>query len=225
MAVAKVAVLANRLVEDAVTAVDVVTVKRSPVALPNVRLVTVPFVAKRFVVVTETAVTEVMVPFVETRLVTVPLSAVRSVTKRLEPVAFVNVVFWRFESPFAVKIPLTVALVLKTKSAVEVPPANWIEFVVVLPAFVTVWRLGVVPLGQLVPLAKHTAMPPTKIAEEVTVVAESVVALSEVPVALEKLKVAIVPEVLVRFVIEPLIEVRVLIEAMFEVRELPVAFV
>lgn len=215
--------MANKFDEEAVTAVEVVTRSRSPVALPNVRFVMVPLVAKRFVVVTETAVTEVMVPFVETRLVTVPLSAVRSVTKSEEPVAFVKVVFWREERPLAVKMPLTVAEVLKTKSAVEVPPANWIEFVVVLPAFVTVWRLGVVPVGQLVPLARQTATPPTKIAEEVTVVAESVPAFNVVPVALEKLKVAMVPEVEVRFVTEPLIEVSVLIVAMFEVSESPVA--
>jgi hypothetical protein len=42
-----------------------------------------------------------------------------------EPVAFKKETFWRLLSPFAVKTPLTVALVLKTKSAVEVPPANW----------------------------------------------------------------------------------------------------
>ena len=215
--------MAKRFDEEAVTAVEVVTRSRSPVAEPNVRFVMVPEVASRFVVVTETAVTEVMVPLVETRFSIVPFVAVRRVTKSEEPVAFVKVVFWREERPLAVKMPLTVALVLKTKSAVEVPPANWIAFVVVLPAFVTVWRLGVVPVGQLVPLARHTAMPPTKIAEEVTVVADNVLAFNVVPVALPKLKVAIVPEVEVRFVIDPLIEVSVLIEAMFEVSWLPVA--
>jgi hypothetical protein len=217
--------LANKLEELAVTAVEVVINARSPVAFPKVRLVIVPFVAKRFVVVTETAVTEVIVPFVETRFSIVPFEAVSKVTNKLAPVAFVKVVFWREDNPLAVKMPFTVALVLKTKSAVDVPPANWIAFVVVFPAFVTVWRFGVVPVGQLVPFARHTAIPPTKIAEEVTVEAESVAALSEEPVAFVKLKVAIVPEVETRFVIEPLIEVRVLIAAMFEVSELPVALV
>jgi hypothetical protein len=225
VAVANEAMLANRFDEEAVTAVEVVTVRRSPVALPNVRFSIVPEVARRLVVVTETAVTEVIVPFVETRFVIVPFEAVRSVTNKLAPVAFVKVVFWSEESPFAVKIPFTVALVLKTKSAVEVPPLNWIAFVVVLPAFVTVWRFGVVPVGQLVPFARHTAMPPTKMAEEVTVVADKVEALREVPVAFVKLKVAIVPDVEVRFVIEPLMEVSVLIAAMFEVKESPVALV
>lgn len=225
VAVANVPMFAKRLEELAVTAVDVVTVRRSPVALPNVRLSIVPEVAKRLVVVTETAVTDVIVPFVDTRFSIVPFEAVRSVTKSEEPVAFVKVVFWSEDNPFAVKTPFTVALVLKTKSAVEVPPANWIAFVVVEPAFVTVCKFGVVPVGQLVPFARHTAMPPTKMAEEVTVLAESVEALSVVPVALPKLKVAIVPEVETRFVIEPLMEVRVLIEAMFEVNESPVALV
>ena len=215
--------MANKFEEEAVTAVEVVTVNRSPVALPNVRFMTVPFVANRFVVVTETAASEVIVPFVETSVSIVPFVAVRSVTKREEPVAFVKVVFWREVFPRTVRMPLTVAEVLKTKSAVDVPPANWIEFVVVLPAFVTVWRFGVVPVGQLVPLAKHTAMPPTKIAEEVTVFALKVLAFKEEPVAFVKLKVAIVPEVEVRVVIEPLMAVRVLMEAMFEVSESPVA--
>jgi hypothetical protein len=141
------------------------------------------------------------------------------------PVAFVKVRVWREEAPLAIKTPFTVALVLKTKSAVDVPPANWIAFVVVLPAFVTVWRLGVVPLGQFVPLARQTAMPPTKMAEEVTVLADKVRAFSVEPVAFWKLSVAIVPEVEVRVVIEPFTEVSVLMEAMFVVSELPVAFV
>lgn len=73
--------------------------------------------------------------------------------------------------PRTVRRPLTVAEVLKTKSAVLVPPANWMAFVVVLPAFVTVWRFGVVPVGQLVPEARHTATPLTNTAVEDTVVA------------------------------------------------------
>jgi hypothetical protein len=105
----------------------------------------------------------------------VPLVAVRSETKRDEPVAFKNETFWRLLWPLAVKIPLTVAEVLKTKSAVEVPPANWMARVVVLPAFVTVWRFGVVPVGQLVPEARHTATPLTNTAVEDTVVAWIVV--------------------------------------------------
>jgi hypothetical protein len=44
------------------------------------------------------------------------------------------------------------------KPAVDVPPANWIALVVVLPTFVTCWRFGVVDVaGQLVPFARHTA--------------------------------------------------------------------
>lgn len=225
VAVANEAMLANRLVEEAVTAVEVVTVRRSPVALTKVRFVTVPEVARRFVVVTEMAVREVMVPFVETKVSIVPLVAVRSDTNKDEPVALVKVVFWRLVLPRTVRTPETVAEVLNVKSAVEVPPANWIAFVVVLPAFVTVWRFGVVPEGQLVPLAKHTAIPFTNIAVEVTVVAESVLAYKEEPVAFSKLNVAIVPEVEVRVVIEPFTDVSVLMEAMLEISESPVALV
>jgi hypothetical protein len=47
------------------------------------------------------------------------------------------------------------------KDAVDVPPPKTMAFVVVLPAFVTVWRFGVVPEGQFVPLARQTKEPPT----------------------------------------------------------------
>lgn len=176
VAVAKVALLANRFVLDAVTEVEVVTVRRSPVAFPKVRFVIVPEVASRFVVVTEMADKLVIVPWVETKVSIVPLEAVSKDTNKDEPVALANVAFWREVLPRTVRTPDTVAEVLNVKSAVEVPPANWIAWVVVLPAFVTVWRFGVVPVGQLVPLAKHTATPPTKIAEEVTVLADKVLA-------------------------------------------------
>ncbi len=176
VAVAKEAAFAKRFEEEAVTAVEVPTVRRSPVAFVNVRFVMVPLVAKRFVVVTEMADKLVIVPWVETRVSIVPLVAVSKETNKLEPVAFPKVAFWRLVLPRTVRTPFTVAEVLNVKSAVLVPPANWRAFVVVLPAFVTVWRFGVVPVGQLVPLAKHTAIPPTKMAEEVTVLAESVLA-------------------------------------------------
>lgn len=225
VAVANVALLANRFVLDAVTEVEVVTVRRSPVAFPKVRFVTVPLVAKRFVVVTEMADKLVIVPWVETKVSIVPLEAVSKDTNKDEPVALANVAFWREVLPSTVRTPDTVAEVLNVKSAVEVPPANWIAWVVVLPAFVTVWRFGVVPVGQLVPFARHTATPPTKIAEEVTVLADKVLAEREEPVALVKLSVATVPEVDTRFVTVPLIEDSVLIEAMLAMRESPVAFV
>ena len=151
--------MAKRFEEEAVTAVEVVTLKRSPVAFPKVRFVMVPLVAKRLVVVTEVADKLVIVPFVETKVSIVPFEAVSKDTNKLDPVAFVKVVFWSELLPRTVSTPFTVALVLKVKSAVEVPPANWMAFVVVLPAFVTVWRFGVVPVGQLVPFARHTATP------------------------------------------------------------------
>lgn len=176
VAVANEALLANRFVLDAVTEVEVVTVRRSPVAFEKVRFVIVPEVASRFVVVTEMADKLVIVPWVETKVSIVPLEAVSKETNKEEPVALANVAFWREVLPSTVRTPLTVAEVLNVKSEVEVPPANWRALVVVLPAFVTVWRFGVVPVGQLVPLAKHTATPPTKIAEEVTVLADKVLA-------------------------------------------------
>ena len=124
VAVAKVAMLACKVEAVALFAVSVP--------------VTVVEAAKRLVVVTEIAESDVIVPLVDTSVSIVPLVAVRSETNKEVPVAFVNRTFWRLDWPLAVKIPLTVAEVLKTKSPVEVPPANWMALVVVLPAFVTV---------------------------------------------------------------------------------------
>jgi hypothetical protein len=97
------------------------------------------------------------------------------------------------EAKFALKIdpvaltkvskPLTLADELKTKSPVEVPPPNWIAFVVVLPAFVTVWKFGLVLEGQLVPFAKQTAIPFTSTAVDVTIEAERTPAFNVAPVA------------------------------------------
>ncbi len=71
-------------------------------------------------------------------------------TNKLVAVALVAVTFCKF-------VPSSTVSVLETtKAAVEVPPANTIEFVVVLPVFVTVWKFGVVPLGQFVPFARQT---------------------------------------------------------------------
>ncbi len=71
-------------------------------------------------------------------------------TNKLVAVAFVAVTFCKFVPPS------TESVLETTKVAVEVPPAKTIEFVVVLPVLVTVWKFGVVPLGQLVPSARHT---------------------------------------------------------------------
>jgi hypothetical protein len=97
------------------------------------------------------------------------------------------------EAKFALKIdpvaltkvskPLTLTDELKTKSPVEVPPPNWIAFVVVLPAFVTVWKFGLVLEGQLVPFAKQTAIPFTSTAVDVTIEAERTPAFNVAPVA------------------------------------------
>lgn len=47
---------------------------------------------------------------------------------------------------------------MTTKLAVEVPPANIKASDVVLPAVATVCKLDAVPLGQLVPSARHTCL-------------------------------------------------------------------
>jgi len=140
------------------------------------------------------------------------------------PVAFVKVVFWSELVPFAIRRPLIVAVVLKTKSAVEVPPANWMAFVVVLPALVTVCRFGVVPVGQFVPFARHTNEPFTYSAVELTSEACKLV-----PVAFVKLSVATVPDVDWSVVIVPLRDTRLSITLywaykLVEVVLVPVAF-
>jgi hypothetical protein len=118
--------------------------------------------------------------FVKTAFVPPRLEA-----KRLVPVAFVKVVFWRTVTPFTVRlpkrlrlvpeasvklkvvtvedpalklpvrfsvvpeafvytrvarfvVPVTVRLPVIVKLPVDVPPLNWMAFVVVFPAFVTV---------------------------------------------------------------------------------------
>ena len=49
-------------------------------------------------------------------------------------------------------------LVFATKAPVDVPPANWMVLVVTFPAFVTDWRVGVVPAGQFVPSARQICL-------------------------------------------------------------------
>lgn len=164
----------------------------------------------------------VAIPALKTLALSVPPVAMPNwrspVIFRLVPVALVNVVLAKVEVPVTVRAPVMV------KSAVEVPPANWMALVVVLPAFVTVWRLGVVPVGQLVPLARQTIDPFTnrlvvetvpdpsqevvalvanKLVEEARV-AKLLVVVTLLPRAFVKLRVAIVPEVELKVVIVPL---------------------
>lgn len=63
---------------------------------------------------------------------------------------------------------------------------NWISLVVVFPALVTVWKLGVVPEGQFVPSKRHTAVLLIKVFDErrVEPVIARVVPVVFVPVAL-----------------------------------------
>jgi hypothetical protein len=137
---------------------------------------TVPLEAKKFVVVTFVAfklevVTEAKMPFqrrdAEPRDRLASRDGMRSVTTRevtpkkevvaAEKEAFVPVRFVKM--PFEANRFEEVTEPMNTKSPVEVPPANWMAFVVVLPAFVTVWRFGVVPLGQLVPFERQMLWP------------------------------------------------------------------
>jgi hypothetical protein len=87
------------------------------------------------------------------RLVEETVEAVIDEPKSVVAVASVK------EAAAKVDVPVTVSGPVTTKASVEVPPLNTIEFVVVLPAFVTVWRFGVVPVGQLVPFWRQTFVP------------------------------------------------------------------
>ena len=84
------------------------------------------------------------------------------------------------------------------KLPVEVPPANWIALVVVLPAFVTVWRLAAVPDGQLVPFERQGAKPLIRSEVAEAEPREEKDSAIDVNVALEP----------VRFVMEPVPAVR-----------------
>jgi hypothetical protein len=130
-----------------------------------VKFVMLPFEAKKFVEVTLVAVTEANTPF--QRSEEEPSESVassvgmRSVTT--PEVTPKNVVVTALAvTLFKVEVPETVRSLETTKFPVDVPPLNWMAFVVVLPAFVTVWRFGVVPLGQFVPFARQTATPFTR---------------------------------------------------------------
>ena len=58
--------------------------------------------------------------------------------------------------------PRTINVLLTVNNPVDVPPANWMVLVVVLPAFVTDWNVPLPPPpgGQFVPSARQTFFPP-----------------------------------------------------------------
>ena len=133
-------------------------------------------------------------------------------------VAFVAVRVWRAEVPRTVSVPVTVEEEVRLppssmKVAVEVPPANWMAFVVVFPAFVTVCRFGVVPVGQFVPFARHTLNPFTSTAPAFKVVPDAVAKPSqevEVPFVNERfVNVPLVPNKLVVVTLVPVAMVKV----------------
>lgn len=131
------------------------------------------------------------------------------------PVAFVNVSVERVVPPVTESVPVIVRLSVIANGPVDVPPANWIAFVVVFPAFVTVWKLAAVPDGQFVPLARQTCWPSTKSEapeaepnvrfDAKRLVAVAFVARRVVIVPFVAFNVAMVPFVEVRFVIVPLV--------------------
>ena len=192
--------------------VEVPLVKERFVMAPFVelRLVMVPFVVKKFVVVALEPTefvnnNEAIVAFVAPKLVAKPL-----VDVTLVPVAFVKVTPSSEELPPIVKAPVTLRSEVIANAPVDVPPANWMAFVVVFPAFVTVWKFGEVPDGQFVPLARQTFWPFTsklepdavpKVKEE----PNKVVAVAFVAVRLVDERVSIVPFDEVRFVTVPLV--------------------
>ena len=110
-----------------------------PVAFTNITL-------PRFVRPETYKLVEVVPPAV--RFVMFAFVANKLVVVTLVPVAFVKVNVWSAVVPVAVRLPVT-------KGPVEVPPANWMVLVVVLPAFVTDCRVGVVTTGQFVPSARQ----------------------------------------------------------------------
>jgi hypothetical protein len=158
--------------------VDVPFVNERFVIVPFVEfnVVAVPFVVKKFVVVAFeprelVKKIEAIVPLATERLEPVadtnesevmdafvaPLFVAKLfVEVTFVPVAFVNVTPWREALLPIVRVPTTARSDVIANAAVDVPPANWIAFVVVFPALVTVWKLGDVPDGQFVPLARQT---------------------------------------------------------------------
>lgn len=70
---------------------------------------------------------------------------------------------------------------------------------------------------QLMPFARHTAMPFTNIAVEVTVVAERVEAFKELPVALPKVRVPIVPALVLSVVPVAVVKPREPVKRLVEV--------
>jgi hypothetical protein len=146
-----------------------------------------------------------MVPLVVTKFVTnkfVPVPFVKLVScKSVAPFTvkapeidwFVEETLVNVECPTTFKLPFDVRLVeamilveetafvavrspCTRKLLVEVPPLNWMSCVVVLPAFVTIWKVETVPDGQFVPSNRQTGEPFT---------------ISELPEELLKLKVAV----------------------------------
>jgi hypothetical protein len=122
-------------------------------------------------------------------VVTVAFAAEKLVVVTDVPVASVKV------RPAITVVPVTVRLPWIVKSPVEVPPWNPMSFVVVLPVLVTVWKLGVVPEGQLVPSFKQTAEPFTLIADAFKVVPDAMAKPSQlVDVPFTKLRAPLVIE-------------------------------
>jgi hypothetical protein len=145
------------------------------VRLPTVEARAYREFAKRLVVVTEVEVTFARTAFqrreadpkesaassVGMREVETPPSTARPVVVTLEPWASVKEMDWKEEEPRTVRVEETDTVLPNTKAPVEVPPLKTIALVVVLPAFVTVWKSETVPDGQFVPSAKHGSFPLT----------------------------------------------------------------
>jgi hypothetical protein len=148
--------------------------------------------------------------FVKLRDVTVDDPAEKFPVKdSVVPEASVYVTVWRPVVPVTFRFPVIV------KFPVDVPPLNWMSLVVTFPAFVTVWRLGVVPVGQFVPFARQTLFPPTVRLETASLD----------PVAFVKLNSETVPEVERRVVKLAEDEMRFVLWRLVAKRLVPVASV
>jgi hypothetical protein len=131
--------------------------------------------AKRFVVVTEVAVTEASAAFqrreaepreraassVGMREVETPPKTARPVVVTLVAVPFVNETARKEEEPRTAKSPWTDTALENVNAPVDVPPLKTMALVVVFPELVTVWRLGEVPDGQFVPSTRQGSLPLT----------------------------------------------------------------
>jgi hypothetical protein len=131
-----------------------------PVALVHVSDAGLNDETNRFVKTPSVAERRLPVAFVNPSVVTVEDPAEKLPPNDSEvPVAFVNVNACKALNPAIVSVPVTLKLFVIANAPVDVPPANWIVFVVEFPALVTLWKFPVVEPGQFTPFERQTDWP------------------------------------------------------------------